>query len=195
MVAREPVVDEQQILKAVTALLKHIEAQQQKHNELFDDEELLYLVSNQASSRPDLESPLACRAGCLCWRLVRASMAATGDGCWPQFCFSFFCLCGRIIVNLYGPEGQAVRLWLCSAGGCAREATPGPPQGQAYKAVRTGLLMQHTSVCSLPSCQLLSDLQQLTGRCGRLACNCQQVRRLGTLPSWWTSWSAIEPVI
>ena len=44
MVSREPGVEEKQVLKAVVALLKHVQAQRQKQAELFEDDELLYLV-------------------------------------------------------------------------------------------------------------------------------------------------------
>ena len=40
-----PGVDQAQILKAVQALLKHIEKQKKQANELIEDEELIYLVS------------------------------------------------------------------------------------------------------------------------------------------------------
>ena len=45
MVLREPTVEAHQVQKAVTALLKHVQTQQRKQSDLFDEDELLYLVS------------------------------------------------------------------------------------------------------------------------------------------------------
>ncbi|KAK9794666.1 hypothetical protein WJX73_004162 [Symbiochloris irregularis] len=60
MVSREPKVDEKQVLKAVVALLKHIESQRQRQAGLFEEDELLYLVLSLAKqpSGPRKDKPI-----------------------------------------------------------------------------------------------------------------------------------------
>ncbi len=47
-----PGLQEDQIKKAVAALLKHVERQQAKANELLEEDELLYLVRSSSKSHP-----------------------------------------------------------------------------------------------------------------------------------------------
>ena len=47
-----PGLQEDQIKKAVAALLKHVERQQAKANELLEEDELLYLVRSSSISYP-----------------------------------------------------------------------------------------------------------------------------------------------
>lgn len=44
MIQREPKIDRQQVHRAAVALLKHIAAQQARKSDLFDEDEIIYLV-------------------------------------------------------------------------------------------------------------------------------------------------------
>ena len=72
MVSREPKIDQQQVQKAVVALLKHIEAQKSKQNDLFEDEELLYLVTPavRRSCNTTLSSGLSSHSTAAAWRQI-----------------------------------------------------------------------------------------------------------------------------